>query len=149
MPDNIRHLEVEAPEKRESASDASRNPMDFSFSIWPPGQRTRGAVVNRLIQTLTGTSVLTERYGTIPPEEGPALSRAIEKEAFNAAAAAATPGDEGIQILQAYSKEVSKRLLDAVKSRPASAVPDNKTSVVGKEIAAAADQEVSDVTMGF
>lgn len=94
----------------------------ISFSIWPPSLKTRGAVVNRLIETLSNPSALSKRYGSIPHEEASSLARQIEEDSFAAAASdAATSlvGDDGIEILQAYSKEISKRMLDAVKARSA------------------------------
>ncbi|CAB4266271.1 unnamed protein product [Prunus armeniaca] len=92
-----------------------------SFSIWPPTQRTRDAVVNRLIETLSTPSPLSKRYGTLSAEEASAAARLIEDEAFAAAGGSAASEEDGIQILQVYSKEISKRMLDTVKSRTASA----------------------------
>ncbi|KAJ1291713.1 hypothetical protein BS78_02G337000 [Paspalum vaginatum] len=97
-----------------------------SLSIWPPSQRTRDAVVRRLVQTLAAPSVLSHRYGAVPEPEAERAAAAVEAEAFAAAsesAAAASPAsvDEGIEVLQAYSKEVSRRLLELAKSRSAAA----------------------------
>ncbi|GMH03991.1 hypothetical protein Nepgr_005830 [Nepenthes gracilis] len=96
--------------------------IQSSFSIWPPTQRTRDAVVNRLIETLSQPSVVSKRYGSMPPEEASVTAHAIEKEAFHAASVASGSEDaasveHGIEILQVYSLEISKRMLDAVKSR--------------------------------
>ncbi|XP_004501545.1 MFP1 attachment factor 1 [Cicer arietinum] len=89
------------------------------FSIWPPTQRTRDAVINRLIETLTTPSVLSKRYGTLPPDEASAAARQIEDEAYSIAGDSAAPdGGDGIEILQVYSKEISKRMLETVKARP-------------------------------
>lgn len=98
----------------------------FSFSIWPPTQRTRDAVVRRLVDTLGGDTILCKRYGAVPAADAEPAARGIEAEAFDAAAAsgeaAATASvEEGIKALQLYSKEVSRRLLDFVKSRSAAA----------------------------
>ncbi|GAB2222460.1 hypothetical protein Droror1_Dr00013682 [Drosera rotundifolia] len=90
------------------------------FTIWPPTQRTRDAVINRLIETLSQPSILSKRYGSLPHDEASAAARAIEEEAFVAASAAggdAASVDEGMEILQAYSKEISKRMLEKVKSK--------------------------------
>jgi hypothetical protein len=97
-----------------------------SLSIWPPSQRTRDAVVRRLVQTLAAPSVLSQRYGAVPEPEAERAAAAVEAEAFAAAsksAAAESPAsvEEGIEVLQAYSKEVSRRLLDLAKSRSAAA----------------------------
>lgn len=90
-----------------------------SFSIWPPSQRTRDAVTKRLIETLSSPSVLSKRYGTVPEEEAAVIAAEIEGEAFATASASASPDDDGIEILQGYSKEISKRMLDTVKARSA------------------------------
>nr|CAD1832382.1 unnamed protein product [Ananas comosus var. bracteatus] len=39
----------------------------FSLSIWPPTQRTRDAVIRRLVENLTSSTVLSKRYGVVPP----------------------------------------------------------------------------------
>lgn len=83
-------------------------PASFSFSIWPPTQRTRDAVVRRLVDTLAGDTILCKRYGAVPAAD-----------AVTGGAAASV--EEGIEALQLYSKEVSRRLLDFVKSRSAAA----------------------------
>ncbi|KAF5806405.1 putative WPP domain-containing protein [Helianthus annuus] len=99
--------------------------LTTSFSIWPPSQRTRDAVIKRLIETLTDKSVLSDRYGTVPADEAAGFARSIENEAFNAVPASpGTDGDDGVAILQSYSKEISKRMLDFVKSRSVESVND-------------------------
>ncbi|KAK1392394.1 MFP1 attachment factor 1 [Heracleum sosnowskyi] len=90
-----------------------------SFSIWPPSQRTRDAVTKRLIETLSSPSVLSKRYGTVPEEEAGVIASKIEGEAFETASGSAGPDDDGIEILQGYSKEISKRMLETVKARSA------------------------------
>lgn len=113
---------MEAQSKDNHHDSVTNNkPSQLSFSIWPPAQRTRDAVVNRLIETLSTPSVLSNRYGTLPQDEASAAARLIEEEAFASAASSAASEDDGIQILQVYSKEISKRMLDAVKARNASA----------------------------
>jgi len=37
-----------------------------SLTIWPPSQRTRDAIVRRLVQTLAAPSILSQRYGAVP-----------------------------------------------------------------------------------
>ncbi|XP_076932104.1 MFP1 attachment factor 1-like [Bidens hawaiensis] len=98
--------------------------LTTSFSIWPPSQRTRDAVIKRLIETLTNKSVLSDRYGTVPSDEAAGFARSIEDEAFNAVPGSVADGDDGVEILQAYSKEISKRMLEFVKSRSVAAVKD-------------------------
>ncbi|KAF8673705.1 hypothetical protein HU200_048454 [Digitaria exilis] len=114
----------------------------FSFSIWPPTQRTRDAVVRRLVETLTGDTILCKRYGAVPEADADPAARAIEAEAFDAAAAtggAAASVEEGIEALQLYSKEVSSRLLAFVKSRAA----DAKADPPSEEAPAAAEGEAA------
>lgn len=104
--------------------------LTTSFSIWPPSQRTRDAVIKRLIDTLSDKSVLSDRYGIIPSDEAANIARLIEEEAFNAVPASVSDGDDGIEILQSYSKEISKRMLDFVKSRSVESVKENATADV-------------------
>ncbi|XP_062188214.1 WPP domain-containing protein 1-like [Phragmites australis] len=109
-----------------------------SLSIWPPSQRTRDAVVRRLVQTLAAPSVLSQRYGAFPEPEAERAAAAVEAEAFAAAsesAAGASPAsvEEGIEVLQAYSKEVSRRLLELAKSRAAAAAAPAEASAQESE----------------
>ncbi|KAF2309749.1 hypothetical protein GH714_004923 [Hevea brasiliensis] len=92
----------------------------ISLSIWPPTQRTRDAVITRLIETLSTPSVLSKRYGAIPHDEAEAAARRIEDEAFSVANRATSAEDDGLEILQLYSKEISRRMLETVKARPKS-----------------------------
>lgn len=142
------------PQSAENLSDKMEkmNISGSSFSIWPPTQRTRDAVINRLIETLSTPSVLSKRYGSMPPDEASSTARAIEEEAYNAAAAAAASSaasastiDEGIEILQVYSKEISKRMLDAVKSKaaPPPQTPPDISAAPESDPAAVASEEVS------
>ncbi|KAI4389879.1 hypothetical protein MLD38_002053 [Melastoma candidum] len=114
-----------SPPMEKSALNTTPNavpcPGPITFSLWPPSQRTRDAVIARLIETLSTPSVLSKRYGTLSQDEASEAARAIEEEAFNAAGGASTaaPDDDGLQILQIYSKEISKRMLDSVKARSA------------------------------
>lgn len=114
--------EIDSAQSQETVSNEAQNkPMNISFSIWPPTQRTRDAVINRLIESLSTPSILSKRYGTIPQDEASYIARQIEVDAFAAAGSTATDTDDGIEILQVYSKEISKRMIDTVKSRSAPA----------------------------
>jgi hypothetical protein len=130
------------PEPTEGSTDASQPASGAktveallpSFSIWPPSQRTRDAVVRRLVQTMAAPSVLSQRYGAVPETEAERAAATVEAEAFAAtseSAAAASPDtvEEGIEVLQAYSKEVSRRLLEFAKSRAAQAAAPAEASV--------------------
>jgi len=77
-----------------------------SLTIWPPSQRTRDAIVRRLVQTLAAPSVLSQRYGAVPEAEAKRAAAAVQAEAFAVAsesAAGASPASvkEGIEVLQA------------------------------------------------
>ncbi|KAL5219101.1 hypothetical protein ABZP36_019785 [Zizania latifolia] len=116
--------ELPAAAAAAAAPVAGEESPGFSFSIWPPTQRTRDAVVKRLVDTLGGDTILCKRYGAVPAADAEPAARAIEAEAFDAAAVSGVVADsveEGIEALQLYSKEVSRRLLDFVKSRSAAA----------------------------
>lgn len=105
-------------------SATTKNVNNISFSIWPPTERTREAVKNRLIETLSSPSILSKRYGTVSREEAVEAATKIEAEAFDSAGKSASTDDDGIEILQVYSKEISKKMLEAVKARSAeSAAP--------------------------
>ncbi|KAL7617200.1 hypothetical protein Lser_V15G00878 [Lactuca serriola] len=106
---------------------------NISFSIWPPLQHTRDVVRKGLVDTLSTTSILSKRYGIVPTEEATAVAELIEDEAFVAASASASSAsaeDDSIEVLQAYSKETSKRMLDHMKSRSA---PPETTSTLEEE----------------
>ncbi|GLJ25382.1 hypothetical protein SUGI_0485860 [Cryptomeria japonica] len=106
----------------------------FSFSIWPPSERTRAAVVERMEKTLSSTSILSKKYGLFDTEEAYAIAKRIEEEAFTAAQDFATSesGDSGTgsHVLQFYSKEISKHMLDAAKNHASNKNPnkDNQNS---------------------
>lgn len=106
----------------------------LSFTIWPPTQRTRDAVVNRLIETLSSPSVLSKRYGTLSSDEASAAAHQIEHEAFSATDASAATSTDGIETLQLYSKEISKRMLETVKARapPGAAAVEGVATVVSE-----------------
>ncbi|MCL7046500.1 hypothetical protein MKW94_000835 [Papaver nudicaule] len=132
--------------------------MGISFSIWPPTQRTRDAVINRLIETLSKESILSKRYGSMNPDEAASTARVIEEQAFVAASSTSSSSvsgggggdnsadgggggdDDGIEILQIYSKEISKRMLESVKSKaaasaaPASENDSNSVAATSEEI---------------
>ncbi|KAL3371873.1 hypothetical protein AABB24_008421 [Solanum stoloniferum] len=121
--------EIDSAQSQETVSQETQNkPMITSFSIWPPTQRTRDAVINRLIESLSTPSILSKRYGTLPQDEASETARLIEEEAFVAAGSTATDADDGIEILQVYSKEISKRMIDTVKSRSAPAAASESES---------------------
>ena len=118
--------DTDSAQAQETVTHETQNkPTTVSFSIWPPTQRTRDAVTSRLIESLSTPSILSKRYGTIPHDEASDIAKLIEEEAFTAAGSTAIGDDDGIEILQVYSKEISKRMLDAVKSRSAPSADDS------------------------
>ncbi|KAK9270312.1 hypothetical protein L1049_026938 [Liquidambar formosana] len=138
--------ESQDPQHQQQQDPKKLEKMNISFSIWPPTQRTRDAVINRLIETLSTPSVLSKRYGTMPADEASAAARLIEEQAFLAAGGSAGADDDGIEVLQVYSKEISKRMLEAVKSRAASgSTPDNGTPQTPVVPPTATSEEVSSV----
>eukprot|EP00262_Sarcandra_glabra_P006165 TRINITY_DN18296_c0_g1_i1.p1 TRINITY_DN18296_c0_g1~~TRINITY_DN18296_c0_g1_i1.p1 ORF type:complete len:173 (-),score=31.63 TRINITY_DN18296_c0_g1_i1:268-726(-) len=109
--------EKQKPEEQEEQIKAKEKVVTY-LSIWPPSDRTREAVIKRLVETLSSPSVLSKRYGSLPLDEASSAARSIEQEAFSAASVSYHgDDDDGIEILQIYSKEISKRMLDSVKSR--------------------------------
>ncbi|CAN6482419.1 unnamed protein product [Victoria cruziana] len=120
-------------EERQPAAEEKPSIMASSvpsFNIWPPNQKTRDAVIRRLVETLSSPSVLSKRYGVMDAEEAASTAKVIEDKAFVAASdmppaeVADTTTDDpvarGIETLQVYSKEISRLVLDAVKSRASS-----------------------------
>ncbi|KAM7280109.1 hypothetical protein ACFE04_007243 [Oxalis oulophora] len=97
--------------------DTKPKPTNPSLRIWPPTQRTRDAVISRLIETLSQPSVLSKRFGTISADEAAVTARSIEEEAFAAAGSKASAEDDGIETLQVYSRDISKRMLDSMHAR--------------------------------
>ena len=77
------------------------------------------------MQTLAASSVLSQRYGALPEHEAERPAAAVEAQSFAAASesASASPAslEDGIEVLQTYSKEVSHRLLELAKARAAAA----------------------------
>ncbi|KMZ74603.1 MFP1 attachment factor 1 [Zostera marina] len=137
-----RQIGVDEPEQEQESTAASAKTLPpslttaslssppVSISIWPPTQRTRDAVIDRLVENLTTPSVLTKRYVVLSSDEATDVARRIEEEAFVVASAEVKGGEveesvgmdsEGFAILQIYSQNVSKRMLDTVKSKAAAA----------------------------
>ncbi|KAJ0231885.1 WPP domain-containing protein 2 [Hirschfeldia incana] len=130
--------------KKEQSSVAGGG--NISLRIWPPTQKTRDAVLKRLIETLSTESILSKRYGTLSSEEASAVAKSIEEEAYGVASNAVSDDDDGIKILEVYSKEISKRMLETVKDRSAAAtnkeaVEDVKTDDDATEATAKDDDE--------
>ncbi|KAE8659144.1 MFP1 attachment factor 1 [Hibiscus syriacus] len=131
--------------------DTAAKLNNLTFKIWPPSQQTRDAVHKRLVETLSSESILSKRYGAIPQEKAPILAKLIEEEAFSVAEASFSTEEDGIEILQVYSKEISKRMLDIVKTRAATASdspPSIPAEVDSNNVATAVGEENSSVVKG-
>ncbi|GMI64929.1 hypothetical protein HRI_000162200 [Hibiscus trionum] len=124
---------------QDQVDDTAAKLNNLTLRIWPPSPSTRDAVINRLVETLSSQSVLSKRYGTIPEEEASSVAKSIEEEAFSLAGAAFSPDVDGIEILQMYSKEISKRMLDTVKSRASATAPSD--APIGEEIPSSSVKE--------
>eukprot|EP00252_Welwitschia_mirabilis_P002117 TRINITY_DN12032_c0_g1_i1.p1 TRINITY_DN12032_c0_g1~~TRINITY_DN12032_c0_g1_i1.p1 ORF type:complete len:114 (-),score=22.18 TRINITY_DN12032_c0_g1_i1:16-357(-) len=90
----------------------------ISLKVWPPSDRTRTAVIDRMVQTLSSPSLLSDKYGRVDPEQAHSIASEIEKEAF-AASEKIESSDSGINVLQFYSKEISRLIFEAAKNRSA------------------------------
>ncbi|CAE6223628.1 unnamed protein product [Arabidopsis arenosa] len=124
-------------------TEKNPNPVTILLRIWPPTQKTRDAVINRLIETLSTESILSKRFGTLESEEASSVAKSIEDEAYAVASAAVVSDDDGIEILKAYSKEISKRMLESVKAKTNVASPTPKDGD-GVELAADSSEDVKD-----
>ncbi|XP_010277163.1 PREDICTED: MFP1 attachment factor 1-like [Nelumbo nucifera] len=139
--------EVQQQQHQESEMVKKPDKMNISLSIWPPTQRTREAIISRLVETLSAPSMLSKRYGCVPAEEAASIARSIEEDAFSTAVAAhsstpKTADDDGVEILQVYSKDISKRMLEAVKCRATAASP-NENPSQGPAATPATSEEIS------
>ena len=83
-------------------------------------QRMRDVVVARLVETLSKQSILSKCYGTLPSDEASSAARLLETEAFSTVAASASAEDDSIKNLQVYSRKISRKMLDIVKTRASS-----------------------------
>ncbi|CAN8320798.1 unnamed protein product [Cochlearia groenlandica] len=133
----------QSPDESSKIADLKK-PGGMSLRIWPPTEKTRDAVTNRLIETLSTESILSKRYGTLTAEEASSVAKSIEEEAYGVASNAVSSHDEdGIKILEVYSKEISKRMLETVKDRSASSAA---TAAAGNETESTTEGWKTDVT---
>lgn len=114
----------------------------ISFSIWPPSERTRKAIVSRLIENLTIQSPISKRYGTLSAEEAEVTAKQVEEESFTVAGGDKKVDDDGIEVLQVYSKEISKRMLEVLKARSGGNADMEKEGSVNEKVASSATDEV-------
>ncbi|XVF64131.1 hypothetical protein PTKIN_Ptkin09bG0142900 [Pterospermum kingtungense] len=146
--DTVVSTEPHQTQAQDNIDDTTAKLNNLTLRIWPPTQRTRDAVIGRLIETLSTQSILSKRYGTMPEDEASATAKSIEEEAFLVAGESFSPEDDGIETLQLYSKEISKRMLDTVKARAAattvvSDAPSGSAEVNSNNAGAADAEEIS------
>ncbi|CAI9769507.1 unnamed protein product [Fraxinus pennsylvanica] len=152
--------EAEQAQQQPGFTSTTQKFSNVSFNIWPPTDRTRDTVRNRLIETLSFPSILSKCYGIVPSEEATDVATRIEKEAFLSAVGVATTDNDGFKILQVYSKEISKRMLlqvyskeiskrmlDTVKSRSDEAEPESKP-VEEPEVESKTEEQNEEEDMG-
>jgi len=118
----------------------------FSFNLWPPSERTRAAVVERMAETFSSPSILSNKYGQFDSEQAQVHAKKIEEAAFSASQniAATSPGDSGSHVLLFYSKEISKLMLDTAKQHASNKNPPQHNNDVFLEGASNLDPQVSD-----
>lgn len=161
-----RQIVVDEPEREQESTAASAKMVPptpaaatfsspaVSISIWPPTQRTRDAVIDRLVENLTTPSVLTKRYVVLSSDEATDVARRIEEEAFVVASAEVKGGEaevvgmdpDGFAILQIYSQNVSKRMLDTVKAKAKAAATKQESDVSASGSVAGESAEGSEET---
>uniref|UniRef100_A0A7N0TR60 WPP domain-containing protein n=1 Tax=Kalanchoe fedtschenkoi TaxID=63787 RepID=A0A7N0TR60_KALFE len=134
LPEKLEKLELDA------ATTKVEKPA-ISFSIWPPSERSRKAIVNRLIENLTTESPMSKRYGTVPAEEAAVTARQVEEESFAVAGGDMAVDDDGMEVLQVYSKEISKRMLEVLKARASGGADLDKGGFQSEEVSTAAPTE--------
>ncbi|KAJ8492633.1 hypothetical protein OPV22_014354 [Ensete ventricosum] len=120
---------IKAGDELDPGSAASVGLLDVSLNIWPPSQESRDSVIQRLVETLSSPSVLTKCDGIVSIEEASSIALIIEQEAFAAAncdgVCSFSDYDYGLEILQMYTREIGKHMIEFIKSRapPASSAP--------------------------
>ncbi|KAJ1391448.1 WPP domain [Sesbania bispinosa] len=98
----------------------SQNRAPFSIKIWPPSQKTRQTLMDRMTNNLTTKSIFTQKYGTLDQKEAEENAKRIEDVTFateNLHYKKEPDGDGGFAI-QVYAKECSNGLLDVLKRGP-------------------------------
>eukprot|EP01018_Ginkgo_biloba_P007821 Gb_03619 [translate_table: standard] len=92
----------------------------FSIKLWPPSERTRLMLVERMTNNLSSVSFFSKKYGLLSKEEASDNAKRIEDIAFAAANDHATkePNADDTSAVQFYAKEASKLMLEAIKRGP-------------------------------
>ncbi|GMH20006.1 hypothetical protein Nepgr_021847 [Nepenthes gracilis] len=89
----------------------------FSIKLWPPSQKTRLMLVERMTNNLSTPTIFTRKYGTLSKEEAEDNAKEIEEKAFDTANQwyEKEPDGDGGSAVQIYAKECSKILLEVLK----------------------------------
>lgn len=92
----------------------------MSIKLWPPSERTRSMIVERMIKNLTNPSVLSRKYGLLSMEEAKEDAKNIEDLAYAAANKhfETEPDGDGSSAVQLYAKESSRLMLEVLKRGP-------------------------------
>ncbi|XP_077250294.1 RAN GTPase-activating protein 2-like [Tasmannia lanceolata] len=92
----------------------------FSIKLFPPSQRTRLMLVERMTKNLSTPSLFSRKYGLLSKEEAEENAKRIEDAAFAAASDhyEKEPDGDGSSAVQLYAKESSKLLLEVLKKGP-------------------------------
>ncbi|XP_044500151.1 RAN GTPase-activating protein 2-like [Mangifera indica] len=98
-----------------STENSQRRP--FSIKLWPPSQKTRQMLVERMMNNLTSKSIFTQRYGVLTRGEAEENAKKIEDTAFTTSNQhyEKEPDGDGSSAVQLYAKECSKLLLEVLK----------------------------------
>ncbi|GAB2295162.1 RAN GTPase-activating protein 2 [Dionaea muscipula] len=89
----------------------------FSIKLWPPSQKTRVLLVERMTNNLSAETIFTRKYGSLSKEEAEENAEQIEEKAFTTANQhyEKEPDGDGSSAVQIYAKECSKRVLEVLK----------------------------------
>ncbi|XP_031502461.1 RAN GTPase-activating protein 1-like [Nymphaea colorata] len=92
----------------------------FTIKLWPPSQKTRLMLVERMTKNLSSVSIFSKKYGLLTPEEAEENAKQIEDVAFAAANEhhEKEPDGDGSSAVQLYAKESSKLMLEVLKRGP-------------------------------
>ncbi|GAB2266575.1 RAN GTPase-activating protein 2 [Dionaea muscipula] len=92
----------------------------FSIKLWPPSQKTRVMLVERMTRNLSAETIFTRKYGSLNKEEAVENAEQIEEKAFTTANQCyeKEPDGDGSSAVQIYAKECSKLVLEVLKRGP-------------------------------
>ncbi|GJM90752.1 hypothetical protein PR202_ga07061 [Eleusine coracana subsp. coracana] len=99
-------------------------PRTFSIKLWPPCEKTRLVLVERMMKNLSTESIFSKKYGLLGKEEAHENAKRIEEECFMSADEhfKQEPDGDGSSAVQLYAKETSKMMLEVLKRGPRTTV---------------------------